>query len=447
MTNKSTHSKSRRNFLRVGAAGAGIVALGALGEKSLPGVAGTVKAAPNVGYKRVVIVNLLGGNDGLNTVVPINNTTHPSYQSERPTIHIPAGTALGLSGTSDWGLHPSLTNLQGLYNSGSLAVIQKVGYQNANLSHFVSEDIWSTGVRGGMSSLGSTAPGWIARFRDLETETSPGVYEPLGVVALGVGRRLDFAGSQADSLIMRSLGSFNYDMDWNYRRNHELRLETVANILAAQPDGDLKETVARAAEAGVLLSGQIRQAGEDYDTALGTTYPDNRLGRQLKDIARLMYGGFNTRIYYTGYGGFDTHSGQAARHDSLMAQLDGGLGAFVGDLQTMGVWNDTVVVVISEFGRRNFENGSDGTDHGHGSCMFVLGGPVNGGIYGTVDDAEINSNNYNYLPYDTDFRVVYGQVLASHLGVGGTIAGGGNLGQIFPEAPESGKGTSPGAFI
>lgn len=434
-------NKSRRNFLRVGAAAGGAVALGALDTGITPLAARRAHAAPLANYKRLIVINMLGGNDGMNTLIPVTGSVAGHYLTERPTLAIQQGQGLPLTGgpgVSDYELHPSLPNLQAMWNAGDVAFVQKVGYPQQNLSHFVSEDIWSYGARSGLSSLSGLAPGWVARYGNLEAGN------PMSLVSIGVGRRLDFAGANVNPFLVSSVASFDFDTDWHYSRNHELRLEVVQNILAMQDPNGLRGQVAAATEAAHIAAAQVQVEAANYsayESANNIQYPLRpgsttsltNMGRRMRDIALLIYGGFDTRVFYTGYGGFDTHSGQAARHASLLQELDDALGVFRQDIGIQdaaggnpNIWNNLAIVVISEFGRRNYENGSDGTDHGHGNCVIVAGGAVsNPGIHGDpLTDADITAQ---YLPYSTDFRDVYRNLIGDHMGSS-------NVAQIFPES-------------
>jgi uncharacterized protein (DUF1501 family) len=412
------NSKARRNFLRAGAAGAGALALGALDTP----LAKVARATPLPNHKRLVVVNMLGGNDGLNTVFPVTGLEAAKYMQVRPTLGLAQGQGLALTGgpgVSGWEFHPSLVNMQARWNANQVAVVQKVGYPNENLSHFVSEDIWSYGARSGLASLGGLAPGWVARYGNAYAPT------PMGLASIGVGRRLDFEGAASNPFLVNSVSAFSYDTDWHYQNNHTLRKEVVQTILGMQPQAGTAGDIAAAAQSAYTASVQVAAASTDYTAYAATNsiqYPTTPgsmtnltgMGRRLRDIALLIYGGFETRVFYTGYGGFDTHSDQPARHAELLQELDDALGVFYTDLTTQGVWNDMVLVVISEFGRRNYENGSDGTDHGHGNCVIVVGGPVNGGFHGDpVLDADIDAE---FLPYTTDFRDIYTNIVQDHLG-------------------------------
>ncbi len=165
---------------------------------------------------------------------------------------------------------------------------------------------------------------------------------------------------------------------------------------------------------------------DSVDPPVNRTY---NIHRYMQDIARLVQHGFETRVFYTGFGGFDTHSSQGqgtGRQADLYERLDTALGAFKADMQAFGAWDDTVVIVTTEFGRRNFKNGSDGTDHGHAHCTLLAGGAVNGGAYGP--DVTTTDLEENWLKYQVDFRDVYREVIDDHLGGDGSA--------VFPESQE-----------
>jgi uncharacterized protein (DUF1501 family) len=205
------------------------------------------------------------------------------------------------------------------------------------------------------------------------------------------------------------------------------RLETAKAILARY-DGTGNSAEARTALSQAHdLTGEVQDAVAAYTSTV--VYPATPIGAQLRDLATLIQGGFETRVFFTGYGGFDTHSVQGADagvQATLLSWLDGALGAFVADLKAMNVWQDTVIVVLTEFGRRNYVNGSDGTDHGHGFCEVVLGGPVVGGSYGP---ALVEADLLGEFPeYEVDFRSIYTEILQDHMGV--------DPAPVFPEALE-----------
>lgn len=417
----STGGVTRRDVLAYAAAGAGFAALGPVGGAFLERAHGAPTAEPFT-----VVINQLGGNDGLNTVIPVSLSR---YYDRREGLAIPLEEALSLEGgpgTTDYRLHPSLANLQTLWNDGDVAIINKVGYPDANLSHFESEDIYSYAVRGSFVGLGVPQSGWIARFADRYAPTA------MGAVSVGMGRRRDFVGGESNSFLVGRLDRFEYEIDYSHRDDHARRLETIRGLLADFRRRGLSGDVADALAQGHDLADQVQAAVDEYE-AFGSTanYQGNEgslrtVQRGLRDIATLVHHGFATRLFYTGHGGFDTHGDQGmgtGRHATLLHRLDSAVGAFAEDMKAMGTWENTAIVVISEFGRRNFVNGSDGTDHGHGNCFFVIGGGVRGGMYGP--DLTNEDLDENYLGYEVDFRDVYRAVLENHLGVSSA--------PIFPE--------------
>jgi uncharacterized protein (DUF1501 family) len=322
-------------------------------------------------------------------------------------------------------LHPKMVNLKQLWDDGDVALVDRVGYPQANLSHFESMDIMSHGVRGSFHDIGVPESGWIARFADGNAPT------PLGAVSVGMGRPVDFVGGTSSPFLVRSLSNFQVRPDYRYRTDHEYRVSLIESALQRSPDGDAKTAIGQAH----ALADEVQSAVSGYESAVegGTlpgTFTNDRPSRYLKDVSTLIHAGFETRLFYTGFGGFDTHSDQGVgegRHANLLGYLDDGIGSFAADMKAMGIWDDVVVVVMTEFGRRNFENGSVGTDHGHAFTEIVLGGAVNGGMYGpelTEDDL-----NEKYPSYAVDFRSVYKEVLDRHLGA--------DAGAAFPEPLET----------
>lgn len=415
---------SRRDLLKVACAGAGLAALGPLSKGWMPTASGAV-----AGQSTLTIVNQFGGNDGLSMVVPRGLA---QYHALRPTIAVPPGAELALTGgpnpTSAYGLNPRLTKIRDLWNEGRVAIVNLVGYPEANESHFESEDIWSFGLRYGPGQ-GLGASGWIARYADQYAPT------PLGAMSIGVGRRRDFVGGSTNPLLLNRLRDFKFNSDGSYANNHQLRLATVRSMLANHPVNGASGEARSALDAAHALVDQVQAALTSYTSTV--TYPGTGIGSALKDVSRLVQAGFPTRVFYTGYGGFDTHGDQNAfdaatgtltgQHANLMQALDDAVGAFVADAKAMGTWDRTALVVISEFGRRNYENGSLGTDHGDASCVLVVGGAVNGGAYGpALTDAMLTEET---LLYQVDFRDVYRELLTDHLGAG-------SLATVFPESQE-----------
>lgn len=409
---------SRRAVLQASLAGAGLLALGPLGRR-----ASEARGAPLPNHKRLVVVNMSGGNDTLNTVIPVGLA---QYATQRGSLAVPSSSALPLNGTTLYRLHPAMPRTQGLWNDGDVAVVQRVGYPNANLSHFESQDIFSWGVRNGFGALGLQPSGWIARYADLYAPT------PLGGVSIGMGRPLDFVGGTSNLMLVSSLANFRIS-GTNSTAVRTYRLRQARDLLRNSTTTGLTSQARDALSQAHDLTDQVQAtltAHNSYLTGVGIAYPNTTISNRLKDVAALIQGGFETRVFYTGYGGFDTHGGQGATtglHATLLGQLDGALGAFSDEMKALGTWDDTAIVILTEFGRRNFVNGSAGTDHGHAFAEILVGGSVNGGAsYGPdLTDADLTTRA-GYPSYAVDFRSIYKEVLQDHLGA--------DPAPVFPEA-------------
>ncbi len=388
---------SRRNLLQFGAASAGLAALGPL--------ANIARAADN--RKFVVLVNLDGGNDSLNTAVPLNIG---AYHDRRPSLSIetPLELTSGSAANSEYGLHPNLTGLQALHSDGQLAMVQKVGYPDANRSHFTSKDVFHTGDTSGLDANDKT--GWVARYAQL--------YNPhtLGCISVGYNAKA-LQGPGVNLLQMNRLSSFAYNTDGRYAGESERRLQIARTMLERHASVGNAQAVKQAIQAGHQNIDRIQQIVDSY--VPNVEYTSSRFGQSLEGISQLIQGGgLGTDIYYTGMGGFDTHSGQGVtggRHPNLMADLNSGIEAFATDMKALGKWQDCVIVVFSEFGRRNFENGSGGTDHGEGQTLLLTGGAVQGGIYGS-DLVPSDIRDHSNLPMEVDFRHIFSEIITNHLG-------------------------------
>lgn len=405
---------TRRDALRWSLAGVGLMALGPA-ARLLP----TAMGAPQP-LKRMVVMNCFGGNDTLNMFVP---TTLSPYYTRRTGLALLESECLPLQGTSAYRMHPAMPKIAALWNDGEVAAVNRVGYPKANLSHFESMDIMSFGVRNGFAPLGMPQSGWLARFCDEYAPT------PLGAVAVNVGRPRDIVGGATTPLPVSRLSSFKIlgagAGGGSYTPAHYHRLAAAKEIISSFSGTGRTAAQKTALSQAHDLTTQVQSAVTNFTTPV--TYPaGNRLGDQMKDIAILIQGGFETRIFYTGFGGFDTHSAQgtaAGAQATLFQRMDDAVGAFVDDMKAMNVWNDMVIVIVTEFGRRNYVNGSLGTDHGHAFTALVLGGRVRGGVYGPLlTEADINAE---YPSYAVDFRSIYKEVLDRHMNL--------NPNPVFPE--------------
>lgn len=403
MTQRASSSESsptRRALLQ-----GGLCASATLVAGRLPGFAGASRAPTLRAPKRMLVIYLEGGNDGLNTVIP---TKLSAYYDRRPNLAIPSDKSLSLDvgpvATQDYRLHPALKNLQQLWSKGDVAVIQKVGYPDPNLSHFLSLDVWGRGTRKAASS------GWLARLQDAHA------VDRFSVVGLGLRGQLDFRGSRTPPLLVESLDRFRAADDPLYRDHSRHRKDVVAEVMRAYGGMGMRSQSADATQLGFETVELLQAAARDYRSK--AVYASSGISRRLREAAMLMQRGHSLRAIYCKDGGYDTHAGQGAaqgRHADLLGRLDVALGAFHEDLVDMGLWKDTAIAVVSEFGRRNFENGSKGTGHGTANCAFVIGGSVKGGLHGP--DITASDLALKFPEYQIDFRSVYRALIQDHLGL------------------------------
>jgi len=387
----------RRDFIKtiaVGGAGAALtfnsIPMKALGMNSVA----AKLLDPFVDTDKVlVVIQLLGGNDGLNTVVPYQDN---QYYVKRPNIGISSSSVLTIP-NSTMGLHPALTEFRNLMLDGKFAVVQNVGYPNPNFSHFRSTDIWHT------ASDASTilTTGWLGRYLHEEYPNYPGQM-PNDPMSIQIGTSADLSlisqvGTMA--LSFQDPNQFYQLVQGGAYSGYE-RVKTLA--------GDELNFTRKVMADSLQYATRVKQAADNGQNL--ATYPtNNRLADQLKIVAKLIDGGLQTRLYVVTLGGFDTHSNQTNTHLNLLNQLNSGVAAFMQDLSLNNINNRVVGMTISEFGRRVNENGSSGTDHGTAAPMFIFGDLVNEGVYGNNPDL-INLVNNNLI-HQYDFRQIYASVL------------------------------------
>ena len=382
----------------------------------------------------LVVLQLAGGNDGLNTLVPFADD---AYHRARPVLALPADKVLRLNSYA--GLNPKLTGLKSLFDDGHLGVIQGVGYPNPNRSHFRSTEIWQTAS----DSNRNESEGWLGRYFD---NCCPGADPTVGV-AIGNEVPQAFAARIPTGVVFSRPEQFRFKgseqagpwMSEEEKFYRQLIQEDDAMIAA--PDGasigaisgetssDLGalDFLQRTALDAQISSDKIRAIARKSKSAV--PYPPSRLGNSLSLIARMIGGGLTTRVYYASQGGFDTHAGQRNAHDRLMTELNDSLSAFVADLKAQGNFERVLLLTFSEFGRRVTENGNGGTDHGTAAPMFVLGGRVKPGLIGKYPSLTDLDNGD--LKFNTDFRSVYGSVLDRWLAAPSEKV----LGRKFPVLP------------
>ncbi len=348
--------------------------------------------------RSLVIIQLGGGCDGLNAVIPYGMS---AYYNNRPTIGIPANQVLPLSGSVSMGLHPSLAPVHSLFNSGKICIVQGVGYAIPNRSHFRATDIWLTGTASNVFE----STGWLGRDLHYNYPDYPQLLTP-SPLALQIGG--------APSLALKSL---NGDMSVTItdpQQFYDLVSGTVSGYT-----GDPSPKTPAGAELRYLRS--ITQEAIQYATGIKSaadnatnqaTYPDSNIAEQLAIVARLIAGGLECPLYVVSQGGHDTHSNQLTRQANLLNDLSSAIASFQQDIELLGVANNVLGMTFSEFGRRTFENGSGGTDHGTSAPLIMFGTNVVGGLYGS--DPDFNSvDSVGDFIYNIDFRQVYATILGS----------------------------------
>ena len=352
----------------------------------------------------LILVQLVGGNDSLNTVIPLEN--YGDYVAARSNIAIPQGKILPLTGTIKTGLHPSLTGLQGLYNNDQLAIIQGVSYPDADLSHFRSTDVWLEGA----DEDQYLTTGWVGRFLSTTYSNFPAGYpnadmpDPLGIQI----------GSVVSPTFQATVGSTGMAVPSDTQFYN-----LINGITEPEPNTPMGNelTYLRAIARQTNKYAAVIEAAAQKVTSQ-QPYPDTQLGAQLKTVARLIAGGLKTKVYYvTADGFFDTHGGQTnpgdpttGLHATILQQLGDSIAAFMNDCKYLGIDNRVLGMTFSEFGRRIASNASIGTDHGVAQAVFVFGDSAATGILGINQDLSgINSQGNLYMQYD--FRSVYSSIL------------------------------------
>ena len=354
--------------------------------------------------KVLVIVQLNGGNDGLNTVIPLSE--YSNYYSARTNIAIPENKVLKLTGNDATGIHPSMTGMQNLFSDGKLNVVQSVGYPQPSFSHFRATDIWMSGS----DSDQYLNTGWAGRFLSNENPGYPDGYpntdspDPLAI-QIGSLATLTCQGPAVNMALSISDPSSFY----NLIDGTDL---AVANTNAGYELSYLR-TVAKQTN---QYTARIKQASDSVTQQV--TYPNNSLAAQLKIVARLIKGGLQTKVYMVNYGSFDTHSNQAVAsdtttgtHANLLKVLSDAIAAFQSDMTGLAIEDRVIGMTYSEFGRRIKSNASGGTDHGAAAPLFLFGKNVRGGVFGNNPTLPTTATVNDNIPYQYDFRTIYSSIL------------------------------------
>ncbi|WP_069801390.1 DUF1501 domain-containing protein [Thermogemmatispora onikobensis] len=363
--------------------------------------------------RTLIVVQLAGGNDGLNTVIPYTDTR---YYQMRPTLAIKEAQVLPLD--QRLGLHPEMAGFQKLWEAGHLAVIEGVGYPNQSLSHFQAMDIWQT-----LDLSGNGREGWLGKLVAGLVDQEG---HPFKALEIGSQTALALSSLTAQVPTLSSLSSYRLNADPADHDGGASRLQALLKLYNSYPRtapyAVLLETTALDAQAG---AGRLQQAANTYKPA--ASYPQGPFAEGLKILAEVIVNDLGLRVGYITLGGFDTHANQQETHAQLVKTLSDGLYAFYTDLALHGKADQVVVMTWSEFGRRVEENGSLGTDHGTAAPMFIVGSAVNRGIFGEPPSLTNLDDNGN-LKYTVDFRSVYATVLERWMGASARTVLGGSFG-------------------
>jgi uncharacterized protein (DUF1501 family) len=378
-----------------------------------PQVLCDIAYAQGVRSRNLVVVYLNGGNDALSTVIPYRDA---NYYTRRPTLAVPAGTVLQIgrdSAGAELGLHPRLTGLKSVFDEGRLALIQRTGYENQSRSHITGFDIWGTANPGN-----SQGTGWLGRYLDslprpvdplVAWNTQRETPRPLMARLAGVPAITNPAGY--------SFASPNNASEAVFERAAQTRISS--HLPVDRPHLAFVNATTQAA------LGTLDRVATVASYQPSLTYPNSGFAQALQAIAGAMNRGIGTKVFWVQTGGYDTHAGQGVNDGSyfnLMGTLNDGLKTFYDDLNAQGLLSSTLVLVYTEFGRRISENGSQGTDHGAGGVMMLMGGLVRGGLYGTAPNLSPDpanptlENNGGDVKWQTDFRSVYAPIIDNWLG-------------------------------
>jgi uncharacterized protein (DUF1501 family) len=397
----------RRTFLRQLAVEAGAVpsltpfSYGPTVLEAIPGSGSSLLT--DAKNRTLVVVQLGGGNDGINTVVPYSQQ---AYYQARPTLALQPNELLQIDGNV--GLHPSMGGLMSLFKSHNAAILQGVGYANPNRSHFESTLIWESA-----STDNSLVGGWLGRYLDAAKRTDPKVT----AVNIGGFVPLTLTGWTQRGLSMDSLDRFRVyptpTAETDTQDEDTIKLMNEVACTACQEYSALVGAMMQAGLDATAASDMIAQAASNYKTS--AKYPQDDFGNRMKLAAQIAGSNLNPKIVYVEIGGFDTHTNQKGQQAALLKTVSDGIAAFYQDMSDKGRANDTMIMTFSEFGRRVKENGNRGTDHGTAEPLFAVGGKVSSNLYGSTPS--LTDLDQGDIKYGIDFREFYASVLEDWLGV------------------------------
>ncbi len=386
---------TRRSFLRAAASSGALISL----ERVAPGVLLQAAEASRNDHRILVVLEMAGGNDGLNTVIP---HADEAYRKARPTIGISATDCLTVN--PQVGLHPAMRGMADLLEGGKLVIVQGVGYPDPNRSHFESMDIWHTCRHKGAARN----DGWLGRYLE---EAKLGSLEDPPALHLGWE-------NQPLALMSRELRVPSIQSLEQFRLRGADRpelVQAIRDLSSVQRDNsnELLGFIQSSSSSALATSERLESIGASYKPS--QAYPTSQLGRKFETVARLVASGLKTKIYYLRIDGFDTHANQPDAHAALLREVSESVSTFLKDANTQGFGDQLIVMGFSEFGRRVDENASEGTDHGTAGPILIAGNDVHSGLIG--EHPSLIDLDQGDLKHHTDFRQVYAALLEQWLEV------------------------------
>ena len=356
----------------------------------------------NASSKTLVVVQMMGGNDGINTVVPYGD---PAYLPSRPTIGLSSSEILPIDGNV--ALNSQMSGLMSLYKSNRVGIVQGVSYPSPNLSHFEATAI--------MESAAPDMPfttGWLGRYMDVANTLE----SPIRSVNINTLAPQALLGVNSQPISVNNVAQFSVKPLYRNDAKTQAAIQQLnqTTCTACEEYNALVNQFMASGLDALSASALIAQAAGSYSAQV--PYPNNDFGNRLKLAASIVVSNLNPKIVYVTLGGFDTHATQKTTQNTLLKQLSDGLTAFFNDLSAQGRANDTLIMTFSEFGRRVKENGSRGTDHGTAQPQFLIGGKVSPGLYGSYPSLSSLDTNGN-LNFNVDFRQTYASILEDWFGI------------------------------
>lgn len=353
----------------------------------------------------LVVVQLSGGNDYLNTVIPYQD---PNYYDNRQTLHFPEEQVHKLD--DQLAFNPSMGPMKEIFDRGDMAVVHGVGWENATRSHFRAMDIWHTAEP---DKVGTE--GWLGQaIRELDPEGA----NPVTAVNVGYGLPRALVAPNVSVASVADLSTYGLLTAIEQKNQRDQMLQRFASMYApAIGSGAVMDYLGQTGLDALKGADMLRMAPDGYSS--GVEYASNPLADKLKDVSKILLAGLGTRVFYTEHGGFDTHAAQGPNHPKLWSQVSSAVADFWDDLYEHDAADNVMMFIFSEFGRRVKENGS-GTDHGAAGVSFAIGPQVAGGMYSSYPETRAEALKDGDLAPNLDFRGLYTTVLEDWMGVDAT---------------------------